>query len=133
VQLRRLPELQARRLETARRYAKMLEQFEGVRLQAGVLRSNHAKHLFLVLLPVERMKKSRDQIIAELRKHNVGASLHYAPLHQMPLYAARTSLPATEDAAPRLLTLPIGPCVGDAESDYICEQVFNSLRGARLD
>ena len=132
VQLRRMPELQARRYETARRYAKTLGKIEGVRLQAGVLEPRHARHLFLVQLPVQRLKKSRDDIIMDLRCRNVGASLHYVPLHQMPLYQTQVSLPVTEEAALQLLTLPIGPCVGNAEADYICEQVLDVLESAGM-
>ena len=48
-----------------------------------------------------------------------GAAIHYAPLHRMPLYGGGppASLPATEQVAPRIMTLPIsaGMTVDDAQ------------------
>ena len=49
--------------------------------------SRHARHLFTVTLPLRHLKISRDEFLIELRAMNIGASIHYAPLHMMPLYS----------------------------------------------
>jgi perosamine synthetase len=110
VQLRRLPVLQQRRLEIARVYAESLARLPcPIRLQAGVTETGHARHLFVIQLPVEELRSTRDEILQELRRRNIGASLHYQPVHTLDLYADGRSapLPATDWVAPRILTLPM--------------------------
>jgi dTDP-4-amino-4,6-dideoxygalactose transaminase len=110
VQLKRLPELQARRADVAQVYVEELGTLEPrVELQRDVSGSRHARHLFTVRLPVERLTLSRDEFLLRLRAMNVGASIHYAPLHTMPLYSRLRPprLPETERVARGILTLPI--------------------------
>lgn len=113
IQLRRQPEFQALRLDIARTYWQALKGLEpAVQFQRGVLHSYHSKHLFTVRLPLDRLSVSRDEFLLELRAMNVGASIHYAPLHTMPLYgaspdAAEARLFETERVGASILTLPI--------------------------
>jgi dTDP-4-amino-4,6-dideoxygalactose transaminase len=119
VQLRRQPELAARRLAIAKVYADGIGRLPwAITMQAGVTDPNHARHLFLIQLPVEDVGRSRDEILLALRDRNIGASIHYQPVHTMPLYAGqrRARLPVTEEVAGRILTLPISASMttGDA-------------------
>jgi perosamine synthetase len=110
VQLRRQPEFSARRLSIARTYADGMRRLSWpIAPQVGVTESAHARHLFLVQLPIERLGRSRHAILAALRARNIGASVHYQPIHTMALYAAarRGALPVTDFVAERILTLPI--------------------------
>ena len=63
----------------------------------------------MIQLPLEQMRFTRDELVLSLRAQNIGASIHYPPLHKMPLYAPYTSgfLPVTEKVCERILTLPI--------------------------
>ena len=109
VQLRRQPELAARRLAVAELYADAIAALPwSLTMQTGVTGAAHARHLFLVLLP-DGLGRSRNEILIALRDRNIGASLHYQPVHTMALYAkdGRTPLPVTDDVARRILTLPI--------------------------
>ncbi len=110
VQLRRQAEHQAHRAAIARIYADALAELPWpVPLQAGVTGAAHARHLFLIQLPVERIGCPRNDVLAALRERNIGASIHYQPVHTMPPFASpRTgALPVTERVAARILTLPI--------------------------
>ncbi len=109
VQLQRQPAFAARRLAIANRYADELRTLPvPLRAQAGVTDPWHARHLFVVMLPIEAMAGSRNDVLRALRARNIGASIHYAPLHEMPLYGASPHvLPHTDWLAPRILTLPI--------------------------
>jgi dTDP-4-amino-4,6-dideoxygalactose transaminase len=109
VQLTRMAEFGATRQTLASAYLEALpEVVPGISFQTGVDRTEHAKHLFLCLLP-SGLGMSRDDLLLELRKRNVGASLHYQPLHHMPLYssARRDAMTNTDRIAERVLTLPI--------------------------
>jgi len=121
VQLARQPEFDGIRLDIARRYVDGLEGMSPpLAFQNDCTHPYHARHLFVVQLPLNRMRRGRDDVLLALRAKNIGASIHYAPLHLMPLYCRGrqpVALPATEQAAARMLTLPISASmtVGDAE------------------
>lgn len=129
VQLRRQHEFGQRRLEIALRYLEVLKsELPDVGFQAGLDSANHTRHLFVVKLPVERLPLSRDQVVLELRKRNIGASIHYAPLHHMPLYKSyAASLPATDDLAKRIMTLPISASMTLADAEYVVQSLANLI------
>jgi dTDP-4-amino-4,6-dideoxygalactose transaminase len=128
VQLRRQPELSARRLAIAQRYVERLSGVQGLRIQAHSTTPHHARHLFLVQLPLERMRMDRDDFVLEMRARNIGASIHYAPLHQMPLYGATgLRLPVTEDLARRIVTLPISASMSVEDAGYVVDCIEELL------
>lgn len=108
VQLRRQRAFAQRRLAIARQYFTGLEG-SGVRLQAGALDACHARHLLVAILPLEQMRLTRDEVVLALRRRNLGASIHYPPLHRMRYYRRRgqPALPVTDRLAERILTLPV--------------------------
>lgn len=119
VQLRRLPEMSALRLKLAKCYltelAGLAPQIEP---QAGLADLAHARHLFPIRVkPASRL--ARDQLLLELRQRNIGATVHYALLHLMPLYKSKASLPATEAIGREILTLPISASMTVEDIDYI--------------
>ena len=131
VQLGRQPEFRARRLAIAQRYHAALGiPGSGIGFQSGVLDEDHARHLFVITLPVDRMTMSRDEFILGLRERNVGASIHYAPLHTKALYHPDSppSLPATERLSMRNVTLPIGASMDLADANYVIAQVRDLLQ-----
>ncbi len=109
VQLRRQPVFARRRLDVARAYRETLAQSPWPFVwQDGLLDEGHARHLCLVQLPIERLAWTRHEVLGALRERNIGASLHYQPVHTMPLYAGATPfLPVTDRLSARILTLPI--------------------------
>lgn len=130
VQLRRQPEFAATRLAIAQRYAARLPALHpGLRWQRGLTEPNHARHLFQVLLP-KGLSKERDDVVLEMRQRGFGASIHYTPLHWMTYYRdfAR-DLTATDDLAPRLLTLPISAAMSLEDADAVLQAFDDVLHG----
>lgn len=73
----------------------------------------------------------RDELILALRAKNIGASIHYAPLHLMPLYHKRGKpepLPVTERVSKSLVTLPISASMTEGDARYVAGTV-NELMG----
>jgi dTDP-4-amino-4,6-dideoxygalactose transaminase len=119
VQLARQDEFAGRRLAVASRYAERIAALPvALGLQSGILSGGHSRHLFTVLLPEGTSGERRNELLLQLRARNIGASIHYAPLHGMPLYGGGgPPLPATEDVCARILTLPIGAAMGLPDAD----------------
>jgi perosamine synthetase len=133
VQLRRQPELQARRLEIVERYLDALAAVQPpLEFQRNVMHAGHARHLFVVKLPTASLALSRNDVLMALRRRNVGASVHYQPLHTMPVYqsAGRAVLPHTEALAERIMTLPISASMTSADVDYVVEHLNDVLAAA---
>ncbi len=134
VQLRRFPELQRVRREVAAYYLSRLQKIEPRLVwQQNVLDEAHALHLLAVLLPLEKLKHSRDEIVLELRRRNIGATIHYAPLHGMPYYEqtlGRHPLPNTEFIAERIMTLPISSSMTQDDARYVCDHFVDILQKA---
>jgi perosamine synthetase len=131
VQLRRQPELAARRMMLAERYLDRLTALPWpLEFQQKVLHAGHARHLLVVSLPIDRLGISRNDVLAALRSRNIGASIHYHPLHMMPFYqqaAAAASLPATEALAARIMTLPISASMSADDVDDVTAHLIELL------
>lgn len=128
VQLRRQPEFAAHRRAVAALYMDELRRHApDVRWQSGLDDDRHARHLFVVELPLERMRRDRDGVVNELRGRGLGLSIHYPPLHRMPLYAPAAALPVTEALAPRIVTLPIGNAITLDEARVCVRALIEAL------
>jgi perosamine synthetase len=130
VQLRRQPELAAKRLGLVERYLEALAPMRpALEFQRQVLHGAHARHLLVVKLPTASLGLSRNDILLTLRRRNIGASVHYQPLHTMPVYQAdgRVSLPHTDALGDRILTLPVSATMTVADVDYVVEQFADVL------
>jgi perosamine synthetase len=127
VQLSRQSEFHDRRLAIARHYCNYLSMVNPpIRFQTGSLNPGHARHLIVVQLPIEKMRLSRDDLMLELRARNIGASIHYSPLHRMSLYVGDgvpPTLPNTDHICERILTLPISASMSTEDADYVIAQL----------
>lgn len=130
VQLSRQGEMDAIRLDIARRYMDGLKEVSPLlKFQQDITHPYHARHLFVLQLPLEQMRMGRDELLLALRAKNIGASIHYAPLHLMPLYRGRrkpVQLPVTERVAKRIMTLPISASMTFGDADDVLVQ-FNAV------
>lgn len=127
VQLKRFQQLQLKRSNVAQRYVKFLtEKSVPVEFQRDVLSENHAKHLFLVKWNTDSLNICRNELLLRLKSNNIGASIHYAPLHLMPLYGQQKShLPNTEWLSQRIMTLPMSSSLTDTNVRYILKTIEN--------
>lgn len=132
VQLRRLPEMQARREEIARRYN---QAFAGEpllcppRVREGV---RHAWHLYPLLLS---RGIDRDAVLAGLKGRGVGTSVHFIPIHFHTYFRERFGwrpgqFPVAEDLFARELSLPLYPGLADHEVERVIEATLAAAKAA---
>jgi perosamine synthetase len=131
VQLARQAEFEAARLEIAKHYAEGLAGLAvPLRAQKDCTHPYHARHLFTVQIPSSGSKMSRDEILPALRDRNIGATIHYAPLHTMRLYTGGgrpAALPVTEQVGRSIMTLPISASMSLEDADYVLDELRRVL------
>jgi dTDP-4-amino-4,6-dideoxygalactose transaminase len=122
VQLRRLDVMADVRHRVALRYRdRLAANGLSIPFQAGAFEAGHARHLLVGRFDESFAGMPRDALLVALRACNIGASIHYLPLHVQPLYRRYddVALPVTESLAGTIMTLPIGARMGDADVDYV--------------
>jgi perosamine synthetase len=131
VQLRRLPEMNARRQALAARYHRLLQPLA----QRGLLElpqtapgAEHVYQMYTVLVDPAR----RDQVLRFLRQRGVGASVHFdPPVHLQPLYrelgGREGMLPVTEQLSQSLITLPMFPDLTHRQQDWVAACLQEAL------
>lgn len=82
----------------------------------------HVYHLYVVRSP------NRDALREKLRVAGVGTGIHYpVPIHRQAAYAhlSPVSLPATEQAAAEILSLPMHSTLTEAQIERVCAAITN--------
>jgi dTDP-4-amino-4,6-dideoxygalactose transaminase len=88
----------------------------------------HSWHLFPIRLNHRKLTINRNAFIDELKKRDVGCSVHWRPLHLHPLYASKfgwkaTHLPNATQIWSRLISLPIFPAMTPGEIWHVIKSV----------
>ena len=98
----------------------------------GVERGQPAHHIFPILLPAGT---DRAAFMRALRDIGVQSSIHYPPIHTFSYYRQRygdLSLPRTEAAAARELTLPLFPTMTAEQQKIVIDAVQVALNEGRI-
>jgi dTDP-4-amino-4,6-dideoxygalactose transaminase len=85
-QLRKVESMGARRLEIARRYDEAFADVAEVQTPTGDPRHQHAWHLYMLRLHLDRLRGDRADFVSALKQRQIGASVHFIPLHAHPYY-----------------------------------------------
>ena len=128
VQFEKFGKLQAARKKAAARYLKNLGSIDALKMPLVEDCSEHAWHLFLLRLRLNRLKINRNHFIDELNKRNIGTSVHFIPLFLQSYYRKNLNLdrrdfPKADKAFREVITLPFFPDLKAAEIDYVCEVI----------
>ncbi len=130
VQMKRLGQMQARRAGVVRRYNAAFSDY--AELQIPVERANveHAHHLYVLRLNLDRLRIDRAQFIEELKHRNIGASVHFIPIHMHPYYHEKYGwkpgeFPIAHREYYRILSLPLHPRLTDDDVDSVIGAVLD--------
>lgn len=86
----------------------------------------HAWHLYVIQLDLDRLTITRKEFIEELKMANIGTSVHFIPLHLHPYYRDQFGYRPDDFANAacafeRIISLPIYPKMTDGDvDDVIC-------------
>ena len=128
VQLHKLSVNNARRQQITEKYWRSLT---GLGLELPFQRMGSgwkpSYHIFPILLPTD---VHRLRFIDSLRSAGIQTSIHYPPIHLFTYYRnifPGLSLPATEAAAAREVTLPLYPSMTDDQVSLVIQAVKRAL------
>jgi perosamine synthetase len=128
VQLGKLETMWRRRVEIAERYDRAFAGIAALQLPARAADNQHAWHLYMLRVDNARVAGGRDAFIAKLKELNVGASVHFIPLHMHPYYRETycykpEDFPVAAREFAREISLPIYSRMSDADVDDVIEAV----------
>ena len=135
-QLEKLPGFHARRRALAARYTEALRGVPGVATPVERSGYAHAWHLYVVQLATDELRIDRDRFIEELAARNIGATVHFRPVHLHAYYRERYGLLPGACAVAnamwsRLVSLPLYPAMTEADVDDVVEALTDVLRRNR--
>jgi UDP-4-amino-4,6-dideoxy-N-acetyl-beta-L-altrosamine transaminase len=128
-QMKKLNRFIAARRALAETYPTLLS---GLPLALPPADSYSGWHLYVVHIQPESSGTHRDAVFEALRKQNIGANLHYMPIHLHPYYRKRGFSPGMFPTAERyfrhMLSIPLHPGLTTADQ----KRVADSLRAALI-
>ncbi len=130
VQLRRLPELNARRADLVARYRMALVGSPLKPLAVPDYFHLHANHLFMVRVDAQACGIDRDAFMQALQQKDIGTGLHFRAAHTHKYYREQypqVSLPLTEWNSARLCTLPLFPDMTDEDFARVIRAIHEVL------
>jgi dTDP-4-amino-4,6-dideoxygalactose transaminase len=127
-QLRKVDRMWARRAEIARRYDAAFAELAELELPHSDPAHQHAWQLYMLRLRLDRLRIDRAGFVGELKRRNVGASVHFIPLHLHPYYRetygyAPEDFPVAHREFLREVSLPIYSRMSDADVTDVVEAV----------
>jgi perosamine synthetase len=131
-QLAKTERMWQRRAQIAARYT---EAFDGVaELQVPHNRADcqHAWHLYMLRLNLERLRLNRAQFIEEMKQRNIGCSVHFIPLHLHPYYQETygyqpEDFPVSYREYQREVSLPIYSKMRDEDVQDVIDAVLETV------
>ena len=122
--LSRLEKWNDLRRRAADRYEQLLAAVPGVRTPGTLPGNEHVWHLYVVQVD------DRDRVLAELNARGIGAGVHYpSPVHLTRAYAGlgqgTGSFPVSEQAAGRILSLPMFPHLTPEQQETVVEALVD--------
>ena len=122
VQLGKLGVNNEKRRQLTRHYRDLLRESDD---HPGV----SAAHIMPILLP---SRTNRFEFMEHMKSQGIQTSIHYPPIHTFTAYknwnkTDKPSLPVTEEAASREVTLPLYPSLAMDDVSYIVDQIQAGL------
>jgi len=90
----------------------------------------HAWHLYPLRIREGALTITRDEMIEELRKRNIGTSVHFIPVHTFTYYREKygyvaEDFPIAYRESERLISLPLHPGLTDKDVEDVVETVMD--------
>jgi dTDP-4-amino-4,6-dideoxygalactose transaminase len=137
VQLDKAQAMLERRQEIANRYNAAFSAFRELGIPPDRADCQHAWHLYMLRLRLDRLRIDRAQCIELLKERNIGASVHFIPLHLHPYYRETygfqpEDFPVAYHEYLREISLPIYSKMSGADVDDVIHAVLDIVERERV-
>jgi dTDP-4-amino-4,6-dideoxygalactose transaminase len=127
-QLRKVERYWLRRQEIWNRYQEAFADLPLATPLPPAEGTRHAYHLYTLILDIDKIRRSRDDVINALTKLNIGVGVHYRALHTHPFYAMTYGLqpedfPEAEYISQRTLSIPLSAKLTDEDVGDVIDAV----------
>jgi len=136
-QLHKAEQFRQARARIADFYSRSFQDFPEIQTPRCSDEMVHSWHLYVIQLDQNRLRITRNQFIEKLRDQNIGASVHFIPLHLHPLYRDRygyrpSEFPNATGAFERTVSLPIYPSMSMQDAQDVVDAVCKTVQESRL-
>jgi len=123
-QLKKCDEFRKAREKIAKIYDRSFADLEEIHTPVRRSDTEHAWHLYVIQLNLDRLQITRKQFIEALREEQIGTSVHFIPLHLHPYYRDNfgyqpSDFPNASSAFERIVSLPIYPKMTEADVESV--------------
>ncbi|HIG47140.1 MAG TPA: DegT/DnrJ/EryC1/StrS family aminotransferase [candidate division Zixibacteria bacterium] len=92
----------------------------------------HARHLYTLLLDIDRLKITRDDFLQRMHERNIGTGVHFISVHQHPYYRETfgfqtNDFPAATYISERTVSLPLSAKLTDEDVADVIAAVREAL------
>ncbi len=131
-QLARLEAYARRRKQVWDRYDAAFADLPAERPAPEEPDTRHARHLYTLLLDLDRLDAGRDAIVEELKRERIGTGIHFVSLHLHPYYRDRfgfapEDFPAARRISQRTVSLPLSARLTDRDVEDVVAAVRKVL------
>ena len=127
-QLKKLDRFIKRRREIIARYNEAFKNLSWLTApyeRPGVF---SALHLYVIRVDFDRIKKTRSQVMEELKSRGIGTQVHYIPVHFQPYYREHYGFksgdyPRAEHYYQQCLSIPLFPKMTDDDVQRVIDAI----------
>ena len=132
-QLAKLERSIALRTKYARMYDEAFAELPEIKTPIVWPDVGHAWHLYVIQLDLDRLTIDRAQFVEALSNENIGASVHFIPVHLHPYYRQtygyqRGDFPTTEQIYDRMISLPLYTRMTEQDMESVIAAVKKIVR-----
>jgi len=138
-QMQRLDEILEKRRRVAASYTERLLDFEDLILPniPSDQCDDMSWFVFVVRLTSQFGRANRDRIIEGMRRHEVGCSNYFPPIHLQPFYKSQFNytqgdFPLTESVSTRTIALPFYNNLDEMSIDLVCQTLQVMIKREKL-
>jgi dTDP-4-amino-4,6-dideoxygalactose transaminase len=133
-QLSKLPAFHGRRREIAQRYNEAFRSSIQLETPPERIDVEHAWHLYVLRLNLDRLCITRDQFIRKMHSRNIGCSVHFIPIQLHRYYRDKYKLspeqfPVALREFQRMVSLPLSPRMTDEDVEAVIDEVKAVVEG----
>lgn len=135
-QLKKLDKFIKIRHNYANIYDKILSKIPEIEIPYVNENGFHARNLYTVQIDTSKLSVTRDEIVEEMKKKNVGVNVYYMPLYELTFYRKNLKVdpkkfPVAQKVFKKMLTMPIYPKMTKEEVKYVAQTLVNIVTSSR--